>query len=371
MRITIITSPFGELPPVAIGAVEKLFYILAGEWIKLGHKVSFVCCGGGDNPEIDFIRIKKYNRTGSTKKDIFWDLLYSIKALWRCPKTDILLCNTFWTPALAPLFRWKYNRLVYGVHRFPKRQFWLYPFVHSFICVSRVVAEALKKQLITKRDVRVINNPIDIDVFNRHVHADKDSALFTIVYSGRVHPEKGLDILFSAAESIARKYTSKRIKLKIIGTAELSKGGGGVSYVDNLIKLAPNVSIDWVDAIRDPKELAKSIKVGDCFVYPSVASKGETFGVAPLEAMALGMPTILSNLPCFTDFASFGNNCLSFELGDESVVNLSRQIVHVMENRDEAMNMAERSIATANSFSSYKIADEYLESFRSILIGEQ
>lgn len=162
MKITVITSPFLELPPIAIGAVEKLFYQLAGEWVKNGNEVSFVCCGGGDDERMKFVRLKKYSRTGTTKKDIFWDLLYSIKALWKCPKTDILLCNTFWSPALAPFFRWKYKRLVYGVHRYPKGQFWLYPFVHAFICVSTAVADELKRQLGENRNIQTINNPVDV-----------------------------------------------------------------------------------------------------------------------------------------------------------------------------------------------------------------
>ena len=32
MRIVLIMNPFGELPPNAIGAVEKLFYQLAEVW---------------------------------------------------------------------------------------------------------------------------------------------------------------------------------------------------------------------------------------------------------------------------------------------------------------------------------------------------
>ena len=129
MKITIITSPFHELPPKAIGAVEKLFYLLAQVWAKRGHDVSFVCCGGGIDEKINYFRIKNYNRTGSTKKDLIWDFIYSVKALWSCPKTEVLLCNTFWTPILAPFFRWKYKKLFYGVHRYPKGQFFLYPFI--------------------------------------------------------------------------------------------------------------------------------------------------------------------------------------------------------------------------------------------------
>ena len=105
MKIAIVTSPFGELPPAALGAVEKLFYLLAGEWVKAGCRVTFVCCGGGADARLDYVRLKKYKRTGSTKKDLVWDLLYSAKALWKCPKADILLCHTICTPVMPRLQR--------------------------------------------------------------------------------------------------------------------------------------------------------------------------------------------------------------------------------------------------------------------------
>ena len=66
MQVTVITSPFGSLPPVAVGAVEKLFHQLAGEWAKNGHHVSFVCAGGGDNPKIGYVRLK--NMSGQVRR---------------------------------------------------------------------------------------------------------------------------------------------------------------------------------------------------------------------------------------------------------------------------------------------------------------
>lgn len=362
MKITIITSPFLELPPIAIGAVEKLFYQLAGEWVKNGNEVAFVCCGGGDDERMKFVRLKKYNRTGATKKDIFWDLLYSIKALWKCPKTDILLCNTFWSPALAPLFRWKYKWLVYGVHRYPKGQFWLYPFVHVFICVSTAVAEALKSQIGADRKIQTINNPVDVKMMN--VDRAAKSGNFTLVYAGRVHPEKGLDILFEAASMLVKRMPESKIMLKVIGTTNLQNGGGGEGYVRQLIDKAPNVNINWVGAIQDPTVLSREIADGDCFVYPSVAEKGETFGVAPLEAMALGVPVVLSDLKCFSDFAKPGVNSLQFARGDRAVEHLADAVERLICHPDESRQLAENGRSAAMLFSKAKIASEYELLFR-------
>ena len=371
MHITIITSPFGSLPPNAVGAVEKLFHLLAGEWMRLGHSISFVCAGGGNNPKIEYVRLKKYGRTGSTKKDIIWDFFYSIKALWKCPKTDILLCNTFWTPALAPFFRWKYKKLVYGVHRYPKGQFWLYPFVHAYICVSSAVADELRRQLRTSKGIWVVNNPVDLTVFCPPWEgAIESDGKYSIVYAGRVHPEKGLDLLFDAAAILSRRSIGKRIELKIIGTKDVQSGGGGSSYVDSLSARQHGFDVNWIDAIRNPSDLAMKMRRGNCFAYPSVAAKGETFGVAPLEAMAIGMPVVLSNLKCFSDFVQPGINAMQFELGDGGAERLADAIEALMVNLGLAKHLSENASKTASKFSPMVIALSYEKLFAMLLSGE-
>lgn len=364
LRIVVITSPFGELPPISIGAVEKLYYLLGGVWKAMGHSVTFICCGGGEG--MDCVRLKKYNRTGSTLKDLFWDFLYSVKVLCRCPTTDILLCNTFWSPVLAPLFRWKYKRLTYAVHRIPKGQFWLYPFVHGFVCVSTVVAAKLREQVKRAVNIVVINDPIDAAVF--HPLAKRQSTSdFVVVYAGRIHPEKGLDILFKAAEQFNSQEKERKIKLKIIGTADKCRGGGGEDYVKRLESLAPNVATEWVGAVSDPRQLAEKIAEGDCFVYPSVAAKGETFGVAPLEAMALGLPTILSNLDCFSDYAAPGVNAIQITLGKEEVTETVKALHFIRNNPDKMKALADNAAQTAARFSQDKIAEIYIDWFCDLL----
>ena len=367
MKIAIVTSPFGELPPAALGAVEKLFYLLAGEWVKAGCRVTFVCCGGGADARLDYVRLKKYKRTGSTKKDLVWDFLYSAKALWKCPKADILLCNTFWTPVLAPLFRWKYKKLIYGVHRYPKGQFWLYPCVHAFICVSTAVADELRRQLGSGKRVFVISNPIDTNIFHKCWVLSTQRQTFTIVYAGRVHPEKGLDILFEAAQLLQNQIGDVRVVLKIIGTIDVKKGGGGESYVKRLAQLAPAVAVSWQGEMTDAKMLADCMRKGDCFVYPSIAQKGESFGVAPFEAMALGLPTLLSNLKCFADYVEPGVNAIQINMEGNAAVNLKEALRYVWEHSEKMNPLADCAAKTALRFSQEKIAREYVDCFRRVL----
>lgn len=355
MRIALITCPFGALPPVALGAVEKLFHQLAGEWVKSGAKVSFVCAGGGDNPQIDYIRLKRYERTGRTLTDLPYDFIYSLKALWKLPVCDVLVCNTFWAPVLAPLFRWKYKKLVYGVHRFPKRQFFLYPFVHKFICVSTVVANALKKQVAAKR-VCVVVNPVDTNVFKPE---PREAVKGRIMYAGRVHPLKGLRRLAEACSMLANEGLVE--ELMLVGPWETERGGGGVAFVEELKKRAGRCSVVLKGAIVDALELAEVERTAEVFVYPSEDVQGEAFGIAPLEAMALGIPTVVSDLECFSEFVSNGVNAFKFQTAKvEALTDILRQLL--IEDSLK-LEIGKTAASDAKRFSVQDVAKKYLSVF--------
>lgn len=353
MRITVITGPFLELPPIAIGAVEKLFYQLAGAWAREGHEVTFVCAGGGDDDRMRFIRLKKYARTGSTWTDLIWDLIYSIKAIWFAPQTDVLLCNTFWSPVFAPLLRWKYRKLIYIVQRYPKRQFFLYPFVHNFICASTAVAEPLKKQVEPHR-VCVVVNPIDTTVFKAE---PRQIVKGRVLYAGRIHPLKGLRCL---SEACGHLFAAGLVReLVVVGTYEQSKGGGGEEFVNELRASAAGCPVNVTGAISNPMELAKIERTAEVFVYPSEDVTGEAFGVAPLEAMALGVPTIVSGLKCFDEFVRDGENALKFRTGDRD--DLVEKLQSFLGNESMRVRMGEAAARTAGGFSVDTVARCYLK----------
>lgn len=355
MKITVITCPFLELPPIAIGAVEKLFYLLAGEWVRLGHRVCFVCAGGGDDTNMRFIRLKKYARTGSTKKDLIWDFIYSMKAIWRCPKTDVLVCNTFWSPFLAPLMWWKYKKLIYGVHRFPKKQFFLYPFVKKFICVSTVVADELKKQIDPRR-IAVIVNPIDMSVFSLR---SRKPVKGRVVYAGRVHPLKGLLCLARACARLCEEGLVG--ELMVAGTWDLGKGGGGAEFVEELKNQSGACKVMFRGMVSDPEELAEIERSAEVFVYPSVDEKGEACPVAPMEAMALGVPTIVSDMKCFRDYLENGKNGMAFVR--ENVESLVSCIKMGILEKERMKMLTAKAVRIGETFSASRVAGRYIDVF--------
>lgn len=368
MKITIVTGPFGYIPPQGIGAIEKLWYDLALEFKKKGHEVTILskrpASEHASEKDINRVYVRGYKRKKTIYEDLFFDFLYSISCFMNMPKTDILVMNTFWMPLLCWFFKHKYRVSVYNVARYPKKQFRFYSQVDAFFCVSKAVEKELNRQLSERTDdIKTVNNPIKTEVFTWQ--EKEPTSLITILYHGRIHPEKGLDMLVSACKQVQLKYTS--LELVLVGARDIVNGGGGAKYVKVLNELAGGC-IKWIDPIADPLQLAKIIATCDIYCYPSRAEKGETFGVAPLEAMGVGRPVIVSSLDCFTDFIEDGVNGFVFNHRSSSAKEeLSVRIEQLIHDPELRKKIGWKAFESSRKFSNANIAAHYLSAFELIV----
>ena len=101
----------------------------------------------------------------------------------------------------------------------------------------------------------------------------------------------------------------------IVGPAEEKLGGGGESYLASLKHSAKraNNRVTFAGPIFDAVELEQTFRGAKLFVYPSLAERGESFGLAPLEAMTHGCAVLVSKLECFGDFIRDGETGFVFD----------------------------------------------------------
>lgn len=371
MKITIITSPFGLIPPYGYGAVERLWYNLSLEFIKEGHEVSFLAKKPNNHildNSINIYYIKGYSWTSSFVVNLFLDFLYSFKALLKMPKTDVLVMNSFWSPILSRLFPKKKKITVYNVARYPKGQFKFYKHINRLSCVSKpVYNELLKQESTLKNQIKIISNPINTSIFTYYKKKQNNCR---IIYTGRICKEKGLTILVEAVNKLIKKYPE--IELVLMGPRTIEDGGDGSVYINKLTTLASNFSIIWVDPTSNQQELCDEIVKADIYCYPSIADKGETFGVAPLEAMATGTATIVSDLACFKDFVKEDVNALVFNHNAPNRVDLLIAKLEFLINNPEKRNeLGIESHKTSLNFSNAEIAKEYIQDFAYLLNKNQ
>jgi glycosyltransferase involved in cell wall biosynthesis len=296
------------------------------------------------------------------------DFLYSLHVLRVLPTADILVTNTFWLPILVRNPR---HGLVYvHVQRGPKGQMRWYKRAARLLAVSRAIADAIISEAPQLRaKVRVLPNPLPFRIED----APKSDRSPTILFVGRIHPEKGIELLLRALLTLPREILSAWT-LKIVGPHETHLGGGGDSFLRAMQELAgrSDAEVEWVGPIFDQAELNRQYRAALLFIYPSVAESGEAFPVAPLEAMAHGCAPLVSKLRCFDDYIEDGVTGFVFDhYGPEPQKNLGVRLNSVfLLGRDAIAKVGMAARAKAAEFALEPVANRYLDDFAGLLAGQ-
>lgn len=369
MHITIVQGAFLPVPPLLGGGVEKMWYGLAPEFARAGHAVTYLSRrypGLPDEEVRDGVRHVRIRGFDAPKNKVLYracDALYALRARRALPAADIVITNTIWLPLL--LRGTRADRLCVHVARFPKGQMRLYQHAARLQTVSQAVAQAIADELpAVAAKVKVIPPYLSSDPPALSPEALDAPREPWVLYLGRVHPEKGLDLLMRA---FGEFITKARVpwRLKIIGPVEARMGGGGEEYKAKLDVISEGFRerVDWLGFVSD-ELLNATCRKSAMFVYPSVAEKGESFGLAPLEAMAQGCPAIVSDLACFRDFLDDGRTGLVFDhRALDPAATLAAQLTRLANDPALHRQLARAGYAKAREFTRERVAQMYLADF--------
>jgi glycosyltransferase involved in cell wall biosynthesis len=104
---------------------------------------------------------------------------------------------------------------------------------------------------------------------------------------------KGLDVLLAAWEAVCAQRTRDELVLLLVGTGE------DAAAFHRRVEATGLRSIRWRDEyVADRDELLVYLSAADVYVLPS---RHEGFAVAPIEAMAAGLPVVAADAPGVED----------------------------------------------------------------------
>ena len=341
------------------GAVEKAWFALGQEFARRGHEVVQISRAHPQLHASEMIDGVRHLRIpgSETPSSLPWlkflDLLYSLRAKRVLPPSDIIVTNTFWLPMLL-----RNRRGIYvNVARFPKGQMRFYRNAARLQAPSNAIAQAIIAEVPEmKTKVAVIPYPAPSGMEARFFSEREDK----ILYVGRIHPEKGVHLLLRAKTDW---------KIAIVGPWEHRLGGGGEAYWKELLELArARDHIELRGPIFEADQLAEEYQSARLFVYPSLAERGETFGLAPLEAMAHGCPVLVSNLDCFHDFIRDVETGFIFDhRAADPAAELRSKIAEVTANESLLARVAEAGYRRSEDFTLPRVADQFLKDFDAVL----
>jgi glycosyltransferase involved in cell wall biosynthesis len=365
MKITILQGAFLPVPALRGGAVEKMWLALGAEFAARGHEVVHLSrqCDGLPGEEmlrgVRHRRLRGYDRPARTAASLALDFFYTRRAARLAPAADVIVTNTFWAPVLL---RPRHGAIYVDVQRMPKGQVRFYGRAGRLRANSSSVADAIASEAprLVER-VRVIPNPLPF-VPERAVNWSAKTK--TILFAGRIHPEKGIELLLEAWREARTAGKLDGWQLQFAGPVATSEGGGGEAWLRDVQRRIPVDGVTWLGPVHDAARLNELYERATVFAYPSLAVKGETFGLAVLEAMAWGAVPVVSQLACFRDFVTHDRNGVFFDHASGEAADLAAALVRAAGESSRAL--AERATAVRETHSTATLAEVFLADFASM-----
>jgi len=172
--------------------------------------------------------------------------------------------------------------------------------IDQIVVPSKFVKRAFQTNYPKIRNI--IMSPLGLDLRFAKDYQKKQSKKIRLGYFGPILPQKGVHILVEAFERVRAKNLELRIH-----------GGGEASYLKEVKENASKGNILFFGPYAHG-ELAKVLSEIDIFVLPSICH--ESFSFTIREALAVGIPVIVSNIGAQSDAITEGLNGLHFKCGD-------------------------------------------------------
>jgi glycosyltransferase involved in cell wall biosynthesis len=173
-----------------------------------------------------------------------------------------------------------------------------------------------------------------------------------ILYVGNAHPHKNVEALILAMQKLRQK---RDIRLVLVGNdgffypklLEFIKEKNAEGYV-SVIGSVPN------DHIAGWYHFAKALVT---------ASKMESFGIPPLEAMSMGCPVVVSDIPVFHEV--YGDAAVFFD--NTKPLDIANTIDKTLSNKVLVKELIAKGYKKANSYSWEKTVKETAALYKQIL----
>ena len=359
MRITIVGGFFLPMPPVSGGATEKSWSNLAREFAAQGHAVTVVSrrwAGLADDETVDgvrYLRLPGFNHRTALWQNLVLDFLWSWRAFFRLPSADIIVVNAVALPVWLGRLKPATGRVVIMTGRMPKGQYRHYRHIARVLAASSYVQERVVTENPGLAPVsQVWGYPID---WRRLKPSSTGTRELVVGYVGRLHEEKGLGLFAEALALLSEKHDLPPWRVLLCGPSDVARGGSGAAFREQLeqriAQALPTDRFQFIEPQFDERALAGVYQRIAIFCYPSLAARGETFGVAVAEAMAAGAVPVVTNLACFTDFVRDGANGLVFDhTAPDAAARLAEALAQLLRDADQRNQLAEAARAAVRRY---------------------
>ena len=226
------------------------------------------------------------------------------------------------------------------------------------------VSDYLKNETVRlfdpKKDIEVIPNFVDTDVFARmpdgpaireKLGLDDEKVC---IHLSNFRPVKRIGDVLAAFYAMSKKIP-----------ATLLLVGDGPDRSDAEVWVRENGIVDRVRFLGKIDDIVPLLSVSDLMLMPS---SGESFGLAALDAMACGVPVIVTTAGGFPEFIADGEHGFLVEAGD--VERMVEKGIFLLDDAEAWEKFSRNCVARARAYHIEGLVERY-ESFYLRLLGEE
>jgi glycosyltransferase involved in cell wall biosynthesis len=209
----------------------------------------------------------------------------------------------------------------------------------------------LKYHLITNSNYNLIlSSGIELNLITQR--AKRNNSIFTFICVARLVFEKGIINLLEAARICNNK--GYKFKYLLVGPLE-----------ENSKKLNQSILSqyeDIVDILGSRSDVLNLLETSDAFVLPTFR---EGFSRVLLEAAAVGLPIISTNVTGVRDFTRHKQEAILIEPQDSEA--LSNAMIEMATNKELADNLAKNALKHVKQFSLENVSKQYITIFNTAI----
>ena len=215
-------------------------------------------------------------------------------------------------------------------------------------CVSNSLRDDTREFFGIKRDIEVIPNFIDIDKYDKKHHLCERNKIAQgeekiIVHISNFRPLKRVIDVLKIFNKISQKINSKLIMV-----------GDGPEKKKAKDFLRKNDLKNKVIFLGKTNEVDEILCSSDLFLLPS---EKESFGLAALEAMALKVPVISTNIGGLKELNINGNSGFTSDVGD--IDSMSNNAIEILSNENLKKKFKSQAFENAKKYDIKKVIPLY------------
>lgn len=234
--------------------------------------------------------------------------------------------------------------------------------------IHAITEEEVKNisNFVDNKNVFLIPNGINLEEFESLPSKKDFESLYPqlkgkriILFLGRIHPKKGLDILAKALGTIVKKRDD--IQLVIAGP----DNDGFKNHIVEILKADNAIgNTTFTGMLTGNKKLA-ALSRADIFV---LSSYSEGFSISILEAMACGLPVVITKQCNFPEVEEVGAG----KVIDADVDHLSEALIELLDNPELCKEMGNRGKRLViEKYTWHKVADQMITAYKEILGSQE